>query len=354
VLRRAYVCLSAGVLALSLPAASKTLATRETLLAGAQSSTVLAAQAAVNADTARLQTLFGGLEQHAQSERGEQRLAELMRRELAVLGFELEHGGEPEAVLAILRNGRGPTLLYRADTGSHGSLSAGTDAVTRTASERPGAHRCGPDLHAIWMLGMAKALVSLRAQWAGTLVLVAQPPDLQTTPEPQPVRGSPGSLAIPTPDLLLVLRAAPAPIGSLLSIQGARRPGTDEVDVSYETIGNYAGPRSVTALATTSPRAHGLPENVHFGYLLVGVEEPPSDAEPRASEDSDLQLAEDAATPWASTDSAELTALQLNAAAIPLGSKLATVAVLELLSKTPRAANPPAAANPLDIALHRY
>ena len=234
--------------------------------------------------------------------------------------------------------------------------AARADATVPPASEQADTRRCEPALHAIWMLGMAKALVSLRTQWAGTLVLVAQPTqfDAQKRREPLPAWGSLGSLAIPTPDLLLVLRAAPAPIGSVLSVRGARRPGTDEVDLSYEAIGNYAGSRPVTTLASASTRAHGLPENVHFGYLLVGVGEPASDVDSRASEDADLQLGEDAATPWAGTASAELTPLRLNAAAIPLGSKLATVALLELLRKTPGATNPPAAADPLDLALHRY
>ena len=41
-------------------------------------------------------------------------------------------------------------------------------------SESPVAHICGHDAHVTWMLGMAKAMVALKGDWSGTMVLVGQ------------------------------------------------------------------------------------------------------------------------------------------------------------------------------------
>jgi hypothetical protein len=54
-------------------------------------------------------------------------------------------------------------------------------------------------------------------------------------------------------------------------VQGPGRPGSDQVEVTYERIGAYARSASTPQLGTASARTYDLPENVQFGYLLVGI-----------------------------------------------------------------------------------
>lgn len=350
---RATVCawLGAALLALSVPAGSKTFETPSSELSGPLRSTVLRAQAAVGADSARLSRLFRGLQQTVQSAGVERRLAELVGRELLALGFQVELSAEAGEVVGILRNGRGPTLVYRADTGTDLSLRVWRDPAPASTDSAPETLRCGPDAHVTWMLGMAKALVALRSEWAGTLVLVGQ----ATRFGPSPQRAAPAntqSLRVPIPDFLVALRAAAEPVGSALSVQGLRRPGSDQVDVTYERVGTYARSGSPPQLGTASARAYALPENVQFGYLLVGIAEPSPDEADAAAE-----AAQEGATPDQVAPDV-LAPVHFELSAIQLGTQLATVAVLELLAKRapPPAPThpPPQSGGPVDLDLHRY
>jgi hippurate hydrolase len=85
-------------------------------------------------------------------------------------------------VVAVLRNGPGPTILVRADmdalpvaeqTGL--PYASHVRALDDAGVEVPVMHACGHDLHVTVLLGTARLLVSLRNRWQGTLVLVAQP-----------------------------------------------------------------------------------------------------------------------------------------------------------------------------------
>jgi hypothetical protein len=196
------------------------------------------------------------------------------------------------------------------------------------------------------MLGMAKALVTLRTEWAGTLVLVGQATHLGPLPSSTVPADAP-TLRVPIPDFLLALRAAAEPVGSVLSVQGVRKPGSDQVEVTYERFGAHARPGVSPRLGTASARAYALPENVQFSYLLVGIAGPPMDEQGIADE-AERENAPDEAP------SDVLAPLHLSLSAIPLGTKLATVAVLELLAKRPRASALPRAPGPLDLNLHRY
>ena len=348
-MKRTRVCawIGAALLTLSVPSAARMIAASNNERSGPLRSTVLRAQAVVGADTVRLLALFRRLQQSVQSGGVERRLAGIIGGELSALGFQVETSAEHGEVVGILRNGRGPTLVYRADIGTELSLHVWMDtpASPYSAGETL---LCGPDAHVTWMLGMAQALVALRAEWAGTLVLVGQ----ATRLGPSLRRAAPAnapSLRVPIPDFLVALRAAAEPVGSVLSVQGVRRPGSDQVEVSYERVG--ASARSgLPPQLTASARAYDLPENVQFGYLLVGIAEPSLDAREAADESARESAAPDEATPDLPA------ALELELSAIPLGTKLATVAVLELLAKRPPVPvhPPPRPPGALDLNLHRY
>jgi len=85
-------------------------------------------------------------------------------------------------VVAVLKNGKGPTVLVRADmdalpveeqTGL--PYASHVRAADDSGTEVPVMHACGHDIHVTVLIGTARMLAALKNRWRGTLVLVGQP-----------------------------------------------------------------------------------------------------------------------------------------------------------------------------------
>lgn len=105
--------------------------------------------------------------------------AEITRR-LESYGYEVQQIGG--GVVGVLRNGEGPTVLFRADIdGLPVKEATGLPyASTKTQVDRDGVtqpvmHACGHDMHIVGGLGAASLLASNTDAWAGTYVALFQP-----------------------------------------------------------------------------------------------------------------------------------------------------------------------------------
>src|SRR5438067_10296411 len=85
-------------------------------------------------------------------------------------------------VVAVMKNGDGPTVLVRTDLDAlpveekTGLPYASTVKTKNDAGQDVSImHACGHDIHITNMLGTAKMLAQLKDQWRGTLVLIGQP-----------------------------------------------------------------------------------------------------------------------------------------------------------------------------------
>ena len=101
---------------------------------------------------------------------------------MAELGFAATTGIGGTGVVAVLHNGEGPTVMYRADMDALPvAENTGLDYASTVpvigddGTPSPVAHVCGHDAHVTWMLGMAAVLVGATDAWSGTAVLVGQP-----------------------------------------------------------------------------------------------------------------------------------------------------------------------------------
>lgn len=91
-------------------------------------------------------------------------------------------GSRAYGVVAILRNGPGPTLMIRADMDAlpiveqtglpYASHVMMKDLEGQTVGVM---HACGHDVHTTIMIGTARAMAAMKSQWRGTLILVGQP-----------------------------------------------------------------------------------------------------------------------------------------------------------------------------------
>ena len=70
---------------------------------------------AIKADSQRIENIFKDIHQNPELGFMEVRTAGIVKNELISLGFDVKSGIGKTGVLGILRNGEGPTVLYRAD-----------------------------------------------------------------------------------------------------------------------------------------------------------------------------------------------------------------------------------------------
>src|SRR5688500_16311864 len=129
-----------------------------------------------------LADMYRDLHRHPELGFAEERTAAVVARRVRDLGYEVTTGVGGTGVVAMLRNGDGPTVLLRADmdalpveeqTGlAYASTATTTDAEGRTV---PVMHACGHDMHVTCLLGAADLLVRGRDRWSGTIMAVFQP-----------------------------------------------------------------------------------------------------------------------------------------------------------------------------------
>ncbi len=120
----------------------------------------------------------------------EEKTSAFVAHELRSLGYSVtDHvskysrtGWEGYGVVALLKNGSGPTVLVRTDLDAlpveeqTGLPYASKVKTKNDAGQDVGVmHACGHDIHMTSLLGTAKMLVELKDRWHGTLVLIGQP-----------------------------------------------------------------------------------------------------------------------------------------------------------------------------------
>ena len=103
-------------------------------------------------------------------------------RGLIASGYEVTTEVGKTGVVAVLRNGEGPTILIRGDTDALPMVEqTGLPYASEVRVERPNGsavgamHACGHDVHISMVLGVGKLMNDLRDHWQGTLVMIAQP-----------------------------------------------------------------------------------------------------------------------------------------------------------------------------------
>src|SRR5436305_9637484 len=149
-------------------------------------------------------------------------------------------------VVAILRNGAGPTVLVRTDMDAlpveekTGWPYASTVKTKNDAGQEVSVmHACGHDIHMTSLLGTAKILSELKDQWRGTLVLIGQPAE-------ETVTGARAMLAdslytrFPKPDFALALHdSANDPAGTVTYCPGYAMASSTSVDLVIRGLGGH-------------------------------------------------------------------------------------------------------------------
>jgi amidohydrolase len=199
----------------------------------------------VDSDAPRLVDVFKDIHRNPELGFNETRTAAIVAKALTELGFEVKTGIGRTGVTAILPNGDGPVVMYRADMDAllveeaTGLDYASTVRVKRDdGGESPVAHVCGHDAHVTWMLGMARVLSETRDAWSGTAVLIGQPAE-------ELIAGAKAMVddclykIVPQPDYFIGMHTAPVPVGMVAASGGALMAGTDQIDIVFKGVGGH-------------------------------------------------------------------------------------------------------------------
>jgi hippurate hydrolase len=136
----------------------------------------------LDAETPALVALYRDLHRDPELSLQEARTARRLAAELKTAGFRVTTGVGGHGVVGVLRNGAGPTVLWRADLDGlpvreETGLAYASRATARDESGRevPVMHACGHDVHMTVLVGLARALREFSGRWSGTAVLIGQP-----------------------------------------------------------------------------------------------------------------------------------------------------------------------------------
>lgn len=111
----------------------------------------------------------------------EEKTAKALAGELRQIGFEVTEQIGGHGIVAMLRNGDGPQVLYRTDMDAlpmieRTELPYASEVISENNGQQVGVmHSCGHDMHMTVWLGTARYLASHRDEWKGTLMLIGQP-----------------------------------------------------------------------------------------------------------------------------------------------------------------------------------
>jgi amidohydrolase len=144
--------------------------------------TASAAQATIDALYPELAALYEDLHRNPELAFQEKRTAATLAARLKSLGYEVTTGVGGTGIVALLRNGSGPTAMLRTELDAlpvaekTGASFASTVTTKNAAGQTvPVMHACGHDLHMAAWSGTAAWMAGHRQLWKGTLMLVGQP-----------------------------------------------------------------------------------------------------------------------------------------------------------------------------------
>ena len=204
-------------------------------------------RAEVDAIYPDIEALYIDLHRNPELAFQETRTAASLAATVKALGFEVTTGVGKTGVVAVMRNGAGPTVMLRTELDAlpveeKTGLPFASTVMTKNAGGQlvPVMHACGHDLHMAAWSGTARLMAEHRDRWQGTLVMVGQPAE----------EGSAGALAMlndglftrfPRPDFALSLHDDDTmPAGTIGYHPGFFRAMSDAVTITVFGRGGHA------------------------------------------------------------------------------------------------------------------
>ncbi len=213
-------------------------------------------QTAANADSlaqevdsiyqSKLKDLFLYFHQNPELSTMEHQTSARLADELASLGFTVHRGVGGTGIVALMENGEGPLVMFRADMdGLPVEEKSGLSYASQAKQVDPNGdevfvmHACGHDVHITSLVGTAELMAAKRDQWRGTLMLIGQPAE-------ERVMGAAAMRAdnlwerFGQPDYAMAFHVASVlPTGLLGASTDSPYSGADTVDIYIPGVGAH-------------------------------------------------------------------------------------------------------------------
>lgn len=176
----------------------------------------------------------------------ESETAKRLATEIRALGYEVTEGVGGTGIVAVMKNGPGPTVMIRADMdGLPVKEQSGLDyastatQIDEAGVEQPVMHACGHDVHITALVGTARQMAERSEDWSGTLVLIGQPAE-------ERISGARAMMEdglyerFPKPDYALAFHvSADGPSGKVTIPQDVVASSSDSVDIIVHGVGAH-------------------------------------------------------------------------------------------------------------------
>jgi hippurate hydrolase len=203
-----------------------------------------AIEMSVEGDYPKLDALYKDIHAHPEIAFQEEKTAAKLAVEMRALGFDVTEKVGKTGLVAIYKNGDGPTIMVRTELDAlpmeekTGLAYASHDKTSWNGRETFVAHSCGHDIHMASWVGTAKTLVGLKDQWQGTLMFIAQPAE-------ETVSGAKAMLAdglftrFKKPDFAFALHDGPFAYGTISYRVGIGSSAADSLFVRFRGRGGH-------------------------------------------------------------------------------------------------------------------
>ncbi len=193
-----------------------------------------------------LEALYMDLHQSPELSLHEEKTSAKITERMRRLGYDVTDHVGGFGVVAVMKNGKGPTLWIRADmdalpveekTGL--PYASKVTAKNDSGAVVPVMHACGHDIHMTSLVGAAALLARAKSRWRGTLVLVGQPAEEGGEGAGNMLRD--GMLTrFPKPDFAIALHDDPRlPAGKIGYTPGYALANVDSVDITIYGRGGH-------------------------------------------------------------------------------------------------------------------
>jgi hippurate hydrolase len=200
----------------------------------------------VDTGFASLENLYTHLHLNPELSSQEERTAAYLARQLGGTGFEITRNVGGFGIVAVLKNGDGPTVLVRTEMDAlpieektglpYASKVKARDGYGNLVSVM---HACGHDVHMTCWIGAARSLAAMKDRWAGTLVFIAQPAE-ESGMGAYRMLNDGLFTKYPRPDYCLALHCdAEQPCGHIAFTPGLAMANIDMVDITVRGKGGH-------------------------------------------------------------------------------------------------------------------
>jgi hippurate hydrolase len=236
--------------------------------------------------------LYVDLHENPELSSHETQTAAKLAERLRALGYEVtEHVGGT-GIVAILKNGSGPTVMLRTEldalpveekTGL--AYASKVHAKDDAGRDVPVMHACGHDVHMAAMVGTATIMAHSKDTWHGTLMLIGQPAE-ETITGARAMIADGFATRFPKPDVGVALHVGnELPAGSVGITPGIYNTNADSLRITiYGKGGHGAAPdtaidpiviaaKTIVALQTIDSREvkPGELAVITVGYIRAGT-----------------------------------------------------------------------------------